>query len=253
MNSAKTGTGPDEVRERVLIVDDDRELCRLLAEYLRPMGYDVAAEHRGVPGIERALAEPWAAVVLDVMLPDLDGTEVLRRIRRASNVPVLMLTARGEEADRIVGLELGADDYLPKTSSPRELLARLRAVTRRARPAPAAGGPTPAAPVEWRVGGLRVRPESRRAWLEDRPLDLTPVEFDVLGCLIQAPGRVRSRDQILSAVAGRDWEAFDRSVDVHICNLRRKLGDDPRRPRYIRTLRSAGYMLVDPDRPEDEP
>jgi len=98
-----------------------------------------------------------------------------------------------------------------------------------------------------------VRPESRRAWLNDRPLDLTPVEFDVLACLIQAPGRVRSRDQILAAVAGRDWEAFDRSVDVHICNLRRKLGDDTRRPRYIRTLRSAGYLLVDPDRPEDEP
>jgi len=123
-------------RERVLIVDDDRELCRLLAEYLRPLGYDVAAAHRGLDGVERALAEPWAAVVLDVMLPDLDGTEVLRSIRRASDVPVLMLTARGEEADRIVGLELGADDYLPKTSSPRELLARLRAVTRRARRPP---------------------------------------------------------------------------------------------------------------------
>jgi len=242
---------PAPARERVLIVDDDRELCRLLAEYLRPMGYDVVAVHRGAAGVERALAEPWHAVVLDVMLPDLDGTEALRRIRRASSVPVLMFTARGEEADRIVGLELGADDYLPKNSSPRELLARLRAVTRRARTPPAAGAPAP--PVEWRVGGLRVRPETRRAWLDDRPLDLTPVEFDVLACLVQAPGRVRSRDQILAAVAGRDYEAFDRSVDVHVCNLRRKLGDDTRKPRYIRTLRSAGYLLVDPDAPEDEP
>ncbi len=235
----------DESGVRVLVVDDDCELCGLLADYLRPLGFWVEAEHRGNAGLERALAEPWAAVILDIMLPDMDGLEVLRRLRRESDVPVLMLTARGEEADRIVGLELGADDYLPKTFSTRELLARLRAVIRRARSA-AHNHVEAAAPVEYRVGELRISPETRRAWLNDQPLDLTPVEFDILAYLAQAPGRVRSRDQILAAVAGRDWEAFDRSVDVHICNLRRKLGDDSRRPRYIRTLRSAGYMLVDP-------
>ena len=236
--------------ERVLVIDDDRELCALLADYLRPLGYVVEAEPRGRTGLERARSESWDAVILDVMLPDMDGLKVLRLLRRESEVPVLMLTARGEEADRIVGLELGADDYLPKTFSTRELLARLRAVIRRARAA--RDDEDSPAPLEYRVGGLRVRPESRRAWLNDQPLDLTPLEFDLLACLAQAPGRVRSREQILAAVAGRDYEAFDRSVDVHICNLRRKLGDDPRRPRHIRTLRSAGYMLVDPDAEETE-
>jgi len=237
----------DSAACRVLIVDDDRELCALLAEYLRPLGFEVAAEYRGGSGLERARRESWHAVILDIMLPDMDGLEVLRRLRRESDVPVLMLTARGEEADRIVGLELGADDYLPKTFSTRELLARLRAVIRRAH-AETRVDATPPPPAELRVGALRVQPGTRRAWREDRPLELTPIEFDILVCLAKAPGRVRSRDQILSAVAGREWEAFDRSVDVHICNLRRKLGDDPRNPRYIRTLRSAGYLLVDPER-----
>jgi DNA-binding response OmpR family regulator len=186
-------------------------------------------------------------VILDVMLPGLDGFEVLKQIRRTSNVPVLMLTARGDEADRIVGLEIGADDYLPKTFSTRELLARLRAVTRRA--AARNSEKTEAVP-EIVVGPLRINPDSRTALLDDRRLDLTPVEFDLLVSLGRARGRVKSRDALLEEIREREYEVFDRSIDVHISLLRRKLGDDPKEPRFIRTLRSAGYMLIDPAREE---
>jgi DNA-binding response OmpR family regulator len=176
----------------------------------------------------------------------MDGFEVLKRIRRTSNVPVLMLTARGEEADRIVGLEIGADDYLPKTFSTRELLARLRAVTRRIA-APVGRAPDVSEP-EVVVGALRVNPDTRTAVLADTPLVLTPVEFDLLLSLARARGRVKTRERLLEEIRDRDYEVFDRSIDVHISALRKKLGDDPREPRFIRTLRSAGYMLIDPDR-----
>src|SRR5580765_4157977 len=164
-------------RTRVLVIDDDRKLCRLIKDYLEPMGYEISAVHTGPEGVEKAIADKWQAVILDVMLPGLDGFEVLKRIRHESNVPILMLTARGEEADRIVGLEIGADDYLPKTFSTRELLARLRAVTRRA---VSAGRKKDEAEPEIVVGGLRVMPASRVAVLGDQPLVLTPVEFDLL-------------------------------------------------------------------------
>src|SRR5271169_4544988 len=164
-------------RPRLLLIDDDRKLCRLVATYLEPLGYDVTAVHTGPEGVERA-AEPWQAVILDLMLPGMDGFEVLKQIRRASDVPVLMLTARGDEADRIVGLEIGADDYLPKTFSTRELLARLRAVLRRstltAAPQPRAEAP----PAEIVVGELRVNLDARSAALGDAALSLTAVEFD---------------------------------------------------------------------------
>ncbi|MDF3058821.1 MAG: CpxR [Rariglobus sp.] len=231
-------------RIRLLMIDDDRKLCRLVGDYLSPLGFDVTAEHDGASGAERA-ADPeagWQAVILDVMLPGLDGFEVLRRIRRTSEVPVLMLTARGDETDRIVGLEVGADDYLPKTFSTRELLARLRAVLRRTS-RPSAG----AAPIaEIVVGPLRVQPEARLALLNDQPLTLTPVEFDLLACLAKARGRVRTREALLDEIRDRNYEVFDRSIDVHISALRKKLGDDAKNPRFIRTLRSAGYMLTDP-------
>jgi DNA-binding response OmpR family regulator len=178
------------------------------------------------------------------MLPGMDGFEVLRRIRRSSEVPVLMLTARGDETDRIVGLEVGADDYLPKTFSTRELLARLRAVLRRGVRSTAPDAP-PA--VEIVVGPLRVQPEARQALLDDRPLTLTPVEFDLLSSLARARGRVRTREALLDEIRDRNYEVFDRSIDVHISALRKKIGDDARSPRFIRTLRSAGYMLVDPN------
>lgn len=232
---------------RLLVIDDDRKLCRLIGEYLAPLGYEVTAVHTGPEGVERATAEPWHAIILDVMLPGMDGFEVLKQIRKTSEAPVLMLTARGDEADRIVGLEIGADDYLPKTFSTRELLARLRAVTRRTtRPQTAEA----ARDQEHVVGPLRVRPGSRSATLDDKPLLLTPVEFDLLLSLAKARGRVKTRDALLDEIREREYEVFDRSIDVHISSLRKKLGDDAKNPRFIRTLRSAGYMLVDPESEE---
>lgn len=237
----------NDERPRLLVIDDDRKLCRLIAQYLEPLGYSVAAVHTGPEGVARAGEGGWQAVILDVMLPGLDGFEVLKEIRKRADVPVLMLTARGDEADRIVGLEIGADDYLPKTFSTRELLARLRAVTRRStRPA----APSDAAHAELVIGSLRIRPDSRTAVLADRRLDLTPVEFDLLLSLARARGRVKSRDALLEGIRDREYEVFDRSIDVHISSLRKKLGDDPKEPRFIRTLRSAGYLLIDPAREE---
>ncbi|HEY8945100.1 MAG TPA: response regulator transcription factor [Polyangiaceae bacterium] len=229
---------------RVLLVDDDRKFCRLLIDYLKPLGYDVVAAHTGPEGVDKALDGDWHAVILDVMLPGMDGLEVLKRIRTAkSNVPVLMLTARGEETDRIVGLEVGADDYLPKTFSTRELLARLRSVTRRAYRAPAIQA---VSDDEILVGPLRIMPAAHAAFLNNATLALTPVEFDLLLSLARSSGRVKTRDQLLEEIRNRDYEVFDRSIDVHVSALRRKLGDDAKSPRFIRTFRSAGYMLVDP-------
>lgn len=235
-------------RTRLLMIDDDRKLCRLVATYLGPLGFDVTAVHTGPEGVERA-TEPgaqWHAIILDVMLPGLDGFEVLRRIRAASAVPVLMLTARGDETDRIVGLEVGADDYLPKTFSTRELLARLRAVLRRSN-LNARGPATPAPPSELVVGDLRLNLDARSASLGSQPLILTPVEFDLLASLAKARGRVKSREALLDECRDRNYEVFDRSIDVHISALRRKLGDDAKEPRYIRTIRSAGYLLAGPE------
>jgi DNA-binding response OmpR family regulator len=245
-SSARLPSGDGNAgRTRVLVIDDDRKLCRLITDYLSPMGYDVATVHNGIEGAERAAGEAWQAVILDVMLPGIDGFEVLKRIRRASDVPVLMLTARGDEADRIVGLEIGADDYLPKTFSTRELLARLRAVTRRAtRPTPTSG--TESQP-ELVVGRLRVNTGSHVALLGDDPLELTPVEFALLASLARSRGRVKSREQLLEEIRDRNFDVYDRSIDVHISALRKKLGDDPKEPRFIRTVRAAGYMLINPD------
>ncbi len=235
-------------RTKILVIDDDKKLCRLIADYLMPMGYDVSLVHTGPEGVERATSASWNAVILDVMLPGMDGFEVLKQIRKTSDVPVLMLTARGDEADRIVGLEIGADDYLPKTFSTRELLARLRAVTRRSSSTSrktAEDGREP----EIIVGKLRVDPNTRTADFDARPLTLTPVEYDLLASLARARGRVKSREQLLEECRDRNYDVFDRSIDVHISALRKKLGDDPKEPRYIKTVRSAGYMYI---RPEDE-
>jgi DNA-binding response OmpR family regulator len=234
---------------RLLVIDDDRKLCRLIAGYLGPLGYDVTTVHTGPEGVEKAGAEPWHAIILDVMLPGMDGFEVLKAIRKTSEVPVLMLTGRGDEADRIVGLEIGADDYLPKTFSTRELLARLRAVTRRSTRA-AAAAPDPDAPVpELVVGSLRVNPNTRTAALGDQPLALTPVEYDLLHALVRAKGRVKTREALIEDIRDRNYDVFDRSIDVHISALRRKLGDDAKNPRFIRTVRAAGYLLTEPEAP----
>jgi DNA-binding response OmpR family regulator len=238
-NDASSAVG----KTRVLMIDDDRKLCRLVRDYLEPMGYAIDAAHTGPDGLEKAQSENFHAIILDLMLPGMDGFEVLKKIRHTSDVPVLMLTARGEEPDRIVGLEIGADDYLPKTFSTRELLARLRAVTRRGTQKAKS---SEVAPEEIVIGALRVRPASRIAILKDQALVLTPVEFDLLSCLASAKGRVKTREQLLEAMADRNYDVFDRSIDVHISCLRKKLDDDPKAPHFIKTVRSAGYMLIDP-------
>ncbi len=235
-------------RTRLLMIDDDRKLCRLVGTYLEPLGFEVFAAHTGPEGVARAIAseEKWHAVILDVMLPGLDGFEVLKQIRARSQVPVLMLTARGDETDRIVGLEVGADDYLPKTFSTRELLARLRAVLRRSAASGTSTSAAEAPPGEIVVGGLRVNLDARSAVLGATALTLTPVEFDLLACLAKARGRVKSRETLLDEIRDRHYDVFDRSIDVHISALRKKLGDDPKEPRFIRTVRSAGYLLINP-------
>ena len=230
---------------KILIIDDDRKLCRLVADYLEPMGYRVESAHDGSQGLEMIQEGDYQAVILDVMMPRMDGFEVLKRLRRESEVPVLMLTARGEETDRIVGLEMGADDYLPKTFSSRELLARLRAVTRRYSVSTTRAALS-SKNKEMIFGELRIEPGSRTVVLGDETLNLTPIEYGLLISLAQAAGRVLTRDQLLDAVAGRSYEVFDRSIDVHISSLRRKLGEDPRHPRFIQTVRTVGYMFRKP-------
>ena len=236
---------PAFIPTRVLVVDDDVKLCHLIRDYLEPLGYDVALAHNGPAGVELATHETFSALILDVMLPGYDGFQALRKIRNSSNVPVLMLTGRGEEADRIVGLELGADDYLPKTFSTRELLARLRAVIRRSALSATETAPKPTDPVI--VGDIVIDPEGRNVTAGGQSLVLTAIEFDLLLTLARAAGRVKSREQLLLEVAERNFDVFDRSIDVHISSIRRKLGDDPKAPRYIVTIRSAGYMLKRPN------
>jgi two-component system response regulator CpxR len=203
--------------------------------------------HTGPSGIELALAKTFQAVLLDVMLPGMDGFEVLRQLRILSNIPVLMLTGRGEEADRIVGLEMGADDYLPKTFSTRELLARLRAVLRRSMMTQAHSLDRRNAPVV--VGDLYIDANTHQVRLGGEALTVTRQEFDLLLALARSSGRVLSRESLLLEVAERDFEAFDRSIDVHISSLRKKLGDDAKSPRWIETVRGVGYLLKRPETP----
>jgi len=233
---------PEErIPARILLVDDDRKLAGMLAEFLEAQGYTVATVHDGAEGLARLRAEPWDLVVLDVMMPRVNGFEVLRLLRETSQLPVLMLTARGGDEDRIQGLEGGADDYVAKTASSRELLARIRALLRRAaRTVPAADPQR-----EIVIGELRIDGGARSATLGGARVGLTPVEFDLLLALARYRGNVRSREQLMEQVRDREFEVFDRSIDVHIASLRRKLADDPRAPRYIRTVRTVGYMLVD--------
>jgi two-component system response regulator CpxR len=225
---------------RLLLIDDDERLCRLLRDYLQPFGYTVDAVHNGAEGLARVLAGSYAAVILDVMMPGMNGFDALRKLRRRSRIPVLMMTALGDEPDRIAGLELGADDYLPKTFSPRELLARLRAVLRRSAAAPA---PEPGVQAPVAFGDLRLDPGTRTATCDGKALVLTAVEYDILLSLVRAAPRVKTREQLLLEVADRDFEAFDRSIDVHVSSLRKKLGDDPKTPRFIHTIRGVGYCM----------
>jgi DNA-binding response OmpR family regulator len=222
---------------RVLMIEDDAALARLVGDYLRPFGYDVTAALTATDGLRRLAEGGFDAVLLDVMLPDLDGFEACRRIRAGSDVPVLMLTARGEDEDRIVGLEIGADDYLPKPFNPRELLARLRAVLRRRRPA-AQGSAT------LRFGRLEIDRDARVARVDGAERPLTSYQFDLLLALAESAGRVLGREALM-ARAGRDaTEAFDRSIDVHVSRIRAAIEDDPRRPRRLLTVRGAGYVFA---------
>jgi two-component system response regulator CpxR len=233
--------------DRILIVDDDVELCKLLAERLGPEGFAIEAVHDGARGLERALSKEHALIILDLMLPGLAGLDVLRRLRAQSPVPVLILTARGEDVERILGLEIGADDYLPKPFNPRELLARIRAILRRTTQVAITAGPLVA-------GDLRLDPAAREVWLNDTPVDLTSVEFALLEILLRAPGRILTREQLTESVLGRKLGPFDRVVDVHVSNLRRKLGPAPGGER-IKSVRGSGYLFVarseaDPKRKE---
>jgi DNA-binding response OmpR family regulator len=222
----------------VLLVEDDQRLAALTREYLDGHGVAVVHVADGRRGQEEALSGRYDAVLLDLMLPGKDGLDVCREVRARSDVPIVVLTARGEEADRVMGLELGADDYLAKPYSPRELLARIRAVTRRAK-----GRAGPALEVV-RVGGLLVDPAARRVVLDGREIALTGYEFALLLALARRAGRVLAREQLMELARGSADDAFDRSVDVHVSRLRQKLGDDPKRPRLIKTVRGAGYVLA---------
>ena len=223
---------------KILIIDDDTDLCDLLRDYLTPEGFAVEAVHNGTEGAERALSGPYSLIVLDVMLPGINGFEVLRRIRAVSRVPVLMLTARGEDVDRIVGLEIGADDYLPKPFNPRELVARIRAILRRAE----AGAHSQTDPAKLVAGDVELVPGTRTVLRSGRKVELTSVEFAILEVLLRMVGQVVSRDDLVKQALGRNLSAYDRSIDVHVSSLRKKLGQRTDNSERIKTVRSIGYL-----------
>jgi len=233
----------EEGTVQVLLVEDDERLARLTARYLQEHGIVVSIAHTGPEGLNEASRHSYDVVLLDLMLPGRDGLEVCRELRTRSDVPIIMVTARGEEIDRVLGLETGADDYLPKPYSSRELLARIRAQVRRAR-----GHAGPATqPIH--AGRLQLDPRSLTAMLDGRVLALTSYEFGLLRVLAERAGRVLSREQILDLIKGSAEEVFDRSIDVHIFRLRQKLEEDPRNPKLLKTVRGAGYMLARGDEP----
>ena len=224
---------------KVLLVEDDVRLAQLTARYLEGHGVLVTSAGDGIEGQAEALRRQYDCIVLDLMLPGRDGIEVCRELRTRSDVPIIMVTARGEEADRVLGLEVGADDYVTKPFSPRELLARIRANVRRVR---GQAGPTQDT-IE--VGTLILDPAKMTVSLDDKPVDVTAYEFSILRALAQRPGKVLSREQLLDLAKGSADLSFDRSIDVHVSRLRAKLGDDSRNPKILKTVRGAGYLLAD--------
>ena len=229
--------------DRILIVDDDIELCGLVSEYLAPEGFRVEAVHDGETGLQRSLTGNYLLVVLDVMLPGMSGFDVLRRIRATSRIPILLLTARGEDVDRIVGLEIGADDYLPKPFNPRELVARIRAVLRRAGTDRRVGVAPP--PEVLRIGDIELDPATRTVKHAGEPVDLTSVEFNLLEVLLREAGRGVTREELVSAVLSRKFSPFDRSIDMHVSKVRKKLGDNDE-VEHIKTVRGVGYIFARP-------
>ena len=226
---------------RILVVDDDVELCELVEQYLKSQGFQIDAVHDGSAGVERALSGVYSLVILDVMLPGIRGFEVLRQIRAKSTLPVIMLTAHGEDVDRIVGLELGADDYLPKPYNPRALAARIHAVLRRTAAGPATDLLTPFTTL---LDDIRLDTRARSARNKSRDIELTSAEFELLALFFKSPGQVLSRDELVRTALGRDLEPSDRSLDVHISNLRKKLGACPDGTERIRAIRNVGYVYV---------
>ena len=229
--------------ERLLVVDDDAELCQLVTRYLAREGFEIRWAPSGDAGVECALAEDYSLIMLDVMMPGVDGFDVLRRIRLRSRTPVLMLTARGDTHDRIRGLEMGADDYLPKPFDPAELVARIRAILRRAEPR------RPASAVIV-LADIKLDPGARTVHRSGAPVDLTTVEFDLLAALLRVAGSTVSRQDLVRNVLGRDFSPFDRSIDTHVCNLRRKLGPLEDGGERIKGVRGAGYLYASPAKTE---
>jgi two-component system response regulator CpxR len=226
-----------EDADPVLVIDDDADLCSLLSRFLAGEGFHIDSVRNGIQGVERALSGDYALIVLDVMMPGMNGFEVLRRIRAESRTPVLMLTARGDANDRVLGLEMGADDYLPKPFDPSELAARIRAVLRRSKP-----GPLPSTPLV--VGDLELDTGSRTVRRQGEPLNLTTVEFDLLKVLMSAAGQVMDREELAREILGREFSPFDRSIDTHVYNLRKKLGTLPDGGDRIKGIRGIGYLYV---------
>jgi DNA-binding response OmpR family regulator len=224
-------------RARVLIIDDDVELCRLLDERLSTEGFSMEAIHNGQQGLERALAQDYALVILDLMLPGMKGLDVLRQMRERSDMPVLILTARGEDVDRILGLELGADDYLPKPFHPRELLARMHAILRRTNPVKTANAPLI-------VDDIRLDASAREVWVGETRLELTSAEYCLLAALLHHAGQVVTREHLTEVVLGHKPGPFDRVIDVHISNVRRKLAQVADAGERIKAVRGSGYLLV---------
>lgn len=224
------------MNNNILIVDDDTELTDLLVQYLEPEGFKVLCVHDGESAVKKALNQPFDAIILDVMLPKLNGFEVLKAIREHLETPVLMLTARGDDIDRIVGLEIGADDYLPKPCNPRELVARLRAILRR----------TQKIPVSRPIiehHNIIVDCSKRLVTYHDEPMELTNAEFNILEMLIKSPGQAFSKEELTEYALGRKYTAYDRSIDVHISNLRNKLGDNQQGEPLVKTVRGFGYLF----------
>jgi DNA-binding response OmpR family regulator len=233
---------PAKMTAPILIIEDDRNTAALIATYLEREGFVTQTVHDGGEALARARREPPGFVVLDVMLPQIDGWEICRELRKLSDVPILMLTAREEEIDRVLGLSLGADDYVVKPFSPRELVERVKAILRRS-------ARRPEAARRFRHGDLVLDAEKRRVTLADQPVELTAVEYKLLQALIAVPGKVFSRDDLLGHIYAHGEAVVDRVIDVHIGHLRQKLGDDPAEPRFILTVRGFGYRFADRETP----
>lgn len=229
--------------QNILLIDDDMELCSLLKEYLVDEGFELEICHEGIAGSDKALSQTHDLIILDVMLPGCNGFEVLKKIRKQSNVPVLMLTARGDEIDRIVGLEIGADDYLGKPFNPRELVARIRAIFRRTQPED--GDPdTSMEPSKWCVDDIELELHTRSVLKQGQAIDLTAVEFNLLKVLLRSAGTVVSREELNREVLGRSYSPYDRSIDVHVSKLRKKLGEKVGQAERIQAIRGEGYLYA---------